>query len=285
MGRIRRPSAAGTFYAGDPEGLRQQLHHVFSSDLGPGEVPQPENDLKKVVGIVVPHAGYSYSGQVASHSYHFLGRCGRPKTVIIIGPNHTGLGAEVSITTEGFWETPLGKVPIDSKIAKLILQESTYISESEEAFSGEHSLEVQLPFLQFLYHEFKFVPLLFRNQTMKVSTKIGKNLAKIIEDNEGIALIASSDFTHYRSQEAALKNDNRVIEKILRLNIDEFYETIAQYSISICGYGPIAALMEVAKRLDLSDVNLLKYATSGDVTGRKDEVVGYAGISFISEEP
>lgn len=282
MNRIRKPVVAGTFYAREPEKLKGQLQDAFTGDFGPGEVPHPREDLTEPVGVVVPHAGYPYSGQVAAHGFHFLGASGKPNTVIIIGTNHTGLGPGVSIVTEGLWETPLGQVPINSDLAKLILQQSGRVKESEKAFMREHSIEVQLPFLQYIYDEFEFVPLCLKDQSIKVSKAIGDILAQLAKEKEGVAILASSDFTHYEPQEVAEKEDRRAIEKILKLNIDGFYQTVRKYSISICGYGSIAALMVAAKKLDLSKVSLLSYATSGEITGNKDQVVGYAGISFSS---
>ncbi len=281
MNRVRKPVVAGTFYAREPERLKDQLRDAFTGDFGPGEVPHPEGKLTKPVGIVVPHAGYLYSGQVAAHSFRFLGACGKPTTVIIMGTNHTGLGYRVSVATEGLWETPLGQVPINSDLAKFIAQKSDQIKESEEAFRREHSIEVQLPFLQFIYDRFEFVPLCLKDQSMEVSKALGDILAQIPKE-ENVAILASSDFTHYEPQEIAEKKDRRAIAEILELNIDGFYETIRTYSISICGYGSIAALMAAAKKLDLSEVSLLSYATSGEITGKKDQVVGYAGISFAS---
>lgn len=282
MNRVRKPIAAGTFYAHDPERLKDQLQEAFTGDFGPGEVTRPADNLTETVGVIAPHAGYPYSGQVAAHSFRFLASCGKPATVIIMGTNHTGLGHGVSIATEGLWETPLGRVPINSDLAEFIVHGSDRVKESEEAFMREHSIEVQLPFLQFIYDKFKFVPLCLKDQSMEASKDLGDIIAKIPKEKEKVAILASSDFTHYEAQETTEKKDRRAIAEILKLNIKNFYGTVHTHSISICGYGAIAALMAAAKKLELSKTSLLSYATSGEITGKKDQVVGYAGISFTS---
>lgn len=282
MNRIRRPYVAGTFYAGDPDSLKEQISECFLGRLGPGEVPTPTGKLGEPAGVISPHAGYQYSGQVAAHGFHFLSEIGAPETVVVIGTNHTGLGSPISIVTEGVWETPLGGVEVDSELARSIAK-SPLVAEGEEAFVREHSIEVQLPFLQYLFKAFRFVPICCLDQRMETSIELGRTLAEAVR-GKSVALIASSDFTHYESHDLAAQKDKDAIKRVLELDVGSFYESIKRHSTSICGYGPIAALVEAAKALQLKDVRLLKYSTSGDVTGMRSEVVGYASISFRGGE-
>jgi len=279
MAKIRKPYVAGLFYEGKAELLQEQVEECFLSPLGPGKVPEEvKSDLKRSIGLISPHAGYIYSGAVAAHDFYLLSCRGRPKNIVILGTNHTGLGAAVSLQSSGIWETPLGRIEIDTELAQAIKEKSDLISESEAAFQEEHSIEVQLPFLQYVLDDFKFVPLVLRDQSMEVAIEVGEAVAQAV--NKGAAIIASSDFTHYEPQDTAYKKDRQAIKRIEELALEGFYRAIEQYSISICGYGAIAALMRAAQLLHLGQVRLLKYATSGDAGGGKEAVVGYASIVF-----
>lgn len=276
---IRPPYVAGTFYAASGGRLRAQIEWCFQSELGPGAIPEVKRAklLAGPVGLVSPHAGYQYSGPVAAHGFSWLARQGRPEAVVIVGTNHTGLGGPISISTAGAWETPLGRVEIDSALAELIFERCPLIEAREEAFAQEHSVELQLPFLQYLFGEIKFVPLVTLDQRAEAARELGQALAEAVGDRP-IALIASSDFTHYEPQDAAERKDRAAIERILKLDLEGFYEAIRRDRASICGYGAIAAVMEAARILGLGDGEFLKYATSGDLTGERSAVVGYASI-------
>lgn len=278
--RIRYPVVAGYFYEQDPESLRKQIEKLFLHSLGPGSLPKINNIRNKLsVGFVSPHAGYMYSGPIAAHTYHAIAREGKPDTIIIAGPNHTGLGVGVSIMVEGVWKTPLGDVLIDSELAKAIVKISEYAAPDELAHLEEHSVEVQIPFLQYIFGDIKIVPIVLMLQTPSVA----KDLAEAVyeaskEIGRDIIFIASTDFSHYVPYETAYKKDHMAIEKILNIDPEGLYDTVERYGISMCGPGPVMVLLYLARKYGVTRAELLKYATSGDVTGDKGLVVGYASI-------
>jgi len=277
---IRPPYVAGAFYAGSVERLREQIEWCFRSELGPGALPEVASQpLKGPVGLVSPHAGYPYSGPVAAHGFSWLARQGRPETVVIVGTNHTGLGGPISIGTAGAWETPLGQAEVDSALAELIRERCPLVEPRAEAFAREHSVEVQLPFLQYLFGEIEFVPLVILDQRPEPAQELGRAIAEAVQDR-AVALIASSDFSHYEPQELAVRKDRAAIERILELDLEGFYEVIRRDRTTICGYGAIAAVMEAARSLRLEEGELLRYATSGEATGDLAAVVGYASIAI-----
>ena len=276
---IRPPYVAGAFYAASEERLRAQIEWCFRSEFGPGELPEVASQPPSgPLALVLPHAGYRYSGPVAAHGFAWLAQRGRPEGVVIVGTNHTGLGGRISIETAGAWRTPLGLTEIDSSLAELILSRCSLAEVRAEAFAQEHSVEVQLPFLQYLFGEIEFVPLVCLDQRPEAAQELGRALAEAAQEGP-IALIASSDFTHYEPQDVAERKDRAAIERLLELDLEGFYEVIQRERTSICGYGPIAAVMEAARSLGL-DGKLLKYATSGEVTGDLAAVVGYASIAW-----
>jgi len=274
---IRRPVVAGSFYASTQKLLREQIKEAFLHPIGPGRLPRDVWGDERVPALICPHAGYIYSGPVAAHSYISLEGRRKPKVVIIIGPNHSGIGSEVSVYPEGEWLTPLGSVPIDSELAKLISKNSDLISLDEYSHDEEHSLEVQLPFLQYVLGSFKLVPIAMLNQDRDVAEEVGRAVAESVSGQD-VLLIASSDFTHYEPDSVAKKKDMMAIDRISALDVEGFYDVIFKHRITACGYGPIAALMTASKILGARNANLLKYATSGDVTGDRSAVVGYASI-------
>jgi len=241
-------------------------------------IPQTRN--QNLLGLIVPHAGYKYSGPVAAHSYYKLASAGILESIIILGPNHTGLGSGVSTMTEGDWSTPLGDVPVDADLAREIADSSDLVDVEDEAHRNEHSIEVQLPFLQFIYpRRFKFVPICMMLQDLKTSIEVGEAIAKAAEKH-GAAVLASSDWTHYEPQEEAQSKDKQALEAALQMNEKKFQEIIEERSVSACGYGPVTAMIHAAKVRGARSGNLLSYQTSGDVTGDKRSVVGYAAASF-----
>ena len=277
----RPPAQAGTFYPDTEGALRTQIQQSFLHPLGPGAIPTiPGTRNQNLLGLIVPHAGYSYSGPVAAHSYYHLAQSGIVESVIILGPNHTGLGSGVSTLIEGEWTTPLGDVPVDTDLAREIVENSDLVDVEEEAHRNEHSIEVQLPFLQFIYpRRFKFVPICMMLQDLKTSMEIGKAIAGVAEKHRAV-VIASSDWTHYEPQEEAKSKDKHAIEVALRMDEKRFQEIIEERSVSACGYGPVTAMIHAAKLYGSKSGNLLSYLTSGDVTGDKSAVVGYAAASF-----
>ena len=277
----RLPAQAGTFYPNTEGALRTQIQQSFLHPLGPGAVPTiPRTRDQNLLGLIVPHAGYMYSGPVAAHSYYKLASAGIFESIIILGPNHTGLGSGVSTMTEGEWSTPLGDVLIDADLAREIVDSSDLVDVEDEAHRKEHSIEVQLPFLQFIYpRRFKFVPVCMLLQDLKTSIEVGEAVAKAAE-KYGAAVLASSDWTHYEPQEDAKSKDRQAIGIALQMKEKQFQDIIEERPISACGYGPVTAMIRAAKLRGARSGNLLSYQTSGDVTGDKSSVVGYAAASF-----
>jgi len=281
MVKVRRPCQAGAYYEGNAESLKRQIESCFLNKLGPGEIPEvAKAGLREVIGLVCPHAGYMFSGPVAAHAYHKLALDGKPDTVVIFGPNHTGYGSALAVMNEGVWRTPLGDVDVDSETANRIVHESRIVDVDDSAHRLEHSIEVQLPFIQYLYgSELKIVPICFLMQDLSSAREVGQSVAKVLAGKNAVA-IASSDMTHYEQQERAAKKDKLALEAIEALNEAKFYSTVETQHISTCGYGPIIALMTAAKILGTKEAKLLCYKTSGDVIGDYSSVVGYAAVCF-----
>jgi len=279
MGEKFGPIVAGKFYRDNPDDLIRQIEDCYTHEYGPGELPDVSNEeLASPVGVVSPHAGYPYSGPVAAHAFRWLSEFGKPDSVVIIGTNHSGLGSAVSVLTEGSWETPLGSVEFDSDLGKELLDFSDVLEENSAPFNREHSIEVQLPFLQQLWGEdFSIVPICLKEQGQRVAEDISSALLQSAPG--GTLLLASTDFTHYESQEIAEKKDGRAIDAIIDLDVEEFYRTVSENSISICGAGSIGTLMDFAISKGLQPAKL-QYATSGEVSGYGREVVGYGAIGF-----
>lgn len=279
--KLRYPAVAGSWYAGTPDGLNLQIQHLFTHKLGPGSLPSVMQDgPRSFVGLIVPHAGYMASGPVAAHAYYNLAFDGKPDVIVIFGPNHTGLGSAISLMNEGAWRTPLGDIQIDTETANQILQNLDIIDIDDRAHIREHSIEMQLPFLQYLYgSDFKFVPICFMMQDLLTSREVGKAVAAALKGKNGL-VIASTDFTHYEPQNQAEKKDKLAIDAALEMDEEKYYRTVDLYGISTCGYGPTVATMVAAKQLGAKSSKLLCYGTSGDVLGDKSAVVGYASISF-----
>jgi len=279
--KIRHPSQAGMFYAGTAQALRAQIEECFTHKLGPGKLPKAaEKKLQTIVGLVCPHAGYMYSGPVAAHAYYNLATDGKPDIVVLFGPNHLGRGSALALMMEGVWRTPLGDVEIDTETANLILKESSIIDVDDSAHAFEHSIEVQLPFLQYLYGSaFKFVPICFLMQDLQSSREVGTAVAKALADKNAL-VIASTDMTHYEPQKTAEQKDKDAIEAALNLDAERLYSTVETQHISMCGYGPTIAAITAAKALNTKKAKLLCYKTSGDITGDYSSVVGYASIMF-----
>ena len=272
---IRKPAVAGTFYAATYDGVVGQLEWSYRHRLGPGEVPEVDpSGPREIVALVAPHAGYMASGPVAAHAYSALARDGVVDTVVIVGPNHTGYGAPVSVWASGAWTTPLGDAPVNEEAARRLVGGSIRAGESAHIY--EHSIEVQIPWLQHLYGPaVQIVPVAVLAQDAETARELGEALAGI-EGN--VVLIASTDFTHYEPQESATYKDTDVIEAIQSLDSDEMYRRLGVHHCTMCGYGPVAAVVHAARLRGAIRTELLKYATSGDVIGDYSRVVGYASI-------
>jgi AmmeMemoRadiSam system protein B len=270
----RKPAVSGMFYAGNAEELEEQIEWCYKHELGPGVVPKAdEQGPRKVVAIVVPHAGYYYSGPVAAHAYKELACDGPFDTAVILGPNHTGYGYPVSVWADGDWTTPLGEVQINRELAQNLL--GNVIQADEMAHVREHSVEVQLPWLQYLYKKAKIVPITMLAQDPDTARTVGEAISRV---NDNLVIIASSDFTHYEPHSVAVQKDASVIEAITALDEEELYRRCERLNCTMCGYGPIAAAIVAAKEMKAKKACLLKYATSGDTSGDFSRVVGYGSI-------
>ncbi|MEM2249551.1 MAG: AmmeMemoRadiSam system protein B [Candidatus Bathyarchaeia archaeon] len=280
MAKIRLPSQAGAFYAGKAESLKRQIEECFLHELGPGKIPKVVEGPRRVVGLVCPHAGYMYSGPVAAHAYYNLASDGRPDTVVLFGPNHTGYGSALAVMNEGFWRTPLGDVEVDGETANKIVREARIVDVDDSAHRYEHSIEVQLPFLQYLFGSaFKIVPICFLMQDLHSAREVGQAVARVLAGKNAL-IVASSDMTHYEPQKVAEKKDMMALKAVEVMDEEHFYSIIEEHRITACGYGPIAALITAAKALGAKEAKLLCYKTSGDVTGDYSAVVGYAAVQF-----
>jgi len=245
--------------------------------FGPGKIP-PSNIKKKIFGVICPHAGYMYSGPIACHSFYAISS-DAPELFIIIGPNHWGIGSSVATMKDCKWNTPLGDVEVDSEAAEEISHISEIIDVDYFSHTREHSLEVQIPIIQEMYSNFKILPISMINQNKDAAKDIGLAIVKIAEKKK-VMIIGSSDFTHYEQNEFAHEQDMALIEPILKLDVKKFYDVLEDRNVSACGYGAIAATMIACKELGATKGELLKYATSGDITGDTSSVVGYGSIVF-----
>jgi hypothetical protein len=280
----RKPSVSGIFYSSNKEQLVGELKGCFANKIfGPGRLP-PSDEVRKIYGIVSPHAGYLYSGGVAANGYYSISSS-KFNNVILVGPNHYGLGSSVATTMNGIWESPIGDVMVNPQVAKDIASRATSMDFDEFAHSRDHCLEVQIPFLLYTTEKFGLVPIILTNQEEYLARELGSAISDTVNEwiskGEEFMLIASSDFTHYESNSEAHRKDSQLIKSILSLDISAFYYTLREYNVSACGYGAIATVMVAAKNLGATRGELIRYATSGDVTGDKSSVVGYSSILFV----
>jgi len=263
---MRQTTVAGQFYPQNPKSLKKELSRCFK-DVAISEQP--------ILGVVVPHAGYVYSGGVAAHSY---ARLPKADTYVLFGPNHTGYGSAVALSQDS-WTTPLGVVETDREIGNHLA--GTIIDFDELAHHFEHSIEVQIPFLQHRFgSDFEILPICMGLQDEETATEVGKEVALAAKaTGKKVVFIASSDFTHYQPDPVARDQDSYLIEPILDMDIPEFYRRKEEKNISACGFGPIAAMLTATKEFGATKASLIKYATSGDVSGDLSAVVGYAAIA------
>ena len=276
---VRTPAVSGTFYPDDQKELKSLIHDCFTHTIGPGKTPPTDSD-QKIYGVICPHAGFVYSGPVACHSFYSISSS-TSKLAIITGPNHYGIGQSIASMVDASWKTPLGLMEVDSE-SVLELRDGLDILELDSfSHSKEHSIEVQVPILQETFsHDMKILPVSLINQEQKTATNVGSAIAKIAQKKDAL-LIGSSDFTHYEENEFAHRQDLALIEPILKLDVDEFYKILYERKVTACGFGAIASTMTACKELGATEGKLLKYATSGDVSGDKSSVVGYGSIIFI----
>ena len=265
---VRHPAVAGRFYPRDEKSLRQEVCSYLSQT--------PEQKPVRAVGCIVPHAGYMYSGHVAGAVFAALEI---PQLCLVMCPNHTGVGRALAIVSEGAWETPLGSVTIDQSFATLLKQRCPLLHEDSSAHRSEHAAEVELPFLQVRQPQLKFVPIALGTGQFEALEQLGDAIADVIAaHNARVLIVASSDMNHYESDAITRVKDHSAIEPILALDPRALYDVVTQQNISMCGFGPAVAMLTAAKKLGATSAELVKYATSGDVSGDRDLVVGYAGV-------
>lgn len=276
---VRKPAVAGSFYPADPAELKKLIDGSYLHPLGPGSLPPAKEERKGVVACVCPHAGYAYSGPVAAHSYLWLSGLRSPELVVVVAPNHYGVGSGISTFREGLWETPLGRVPVDSDAAAEIVRLTGLVDFDPEAHRREHSLEVQLPFLQRIYGTFKLLPISLSFQDMETAREIGAGLSKMLAGRD-VVLIASSDLTHYEPAAVAREKDMALLKTVEDLDIGRFYQVLEERQVTACGFGAVATVMEASRLLGFRRGELHKYANSGDTTGDNDAVVGYPSVTF-----
>ena len=272
---IREPAVSGQFYPSSPEELKSMIRGMIDEKV-------PKED---VIGYYAPHAGYIYSGPVVGAT---ISRVSVKDTFIIMGPSHTGMGEPYSIMTKGTWRTPLGDVEIDTELAKAILANSNYLKEDSLAHAQEHSIEVQLPFIQYFKPDIKLVPITLSHANAVTYRSIGRAIAKAIKySGKEVVIVASGDMNHYESQKITQTKDRQAIESILKMEPGELLERVRDFNISMCGYGTAACLIYAAKEFGNAKAELVKYQTSGDITGDYSAVVGYAGILIktVKESP
>lgn len=265
---MTRPAAvAGRFYPSDDRSLEKQIDELTSA----------ASSKVAALGCIVPHAGYKYSGHVAGAVY---GSMQLPSRFILLGPRHYPQGARFAVLSEGTWETPLGAARLDSKLAAELKNAFPLLREDIVAHLPEHSLEVQLPFLQRLVGDFTFVPVLIGSDRFDALETLGHAVASVVKtQKDRIVILASSDMNHHECDDVTRVKDRKAIDAILALDARRLYDTVRREEISMCGCGPTVALLTAARDLGATKTNLVQYATSADVTGDTEDVVGYAGIT------
>jgi len=281
---MREPAVAGQFYSGDKKLLSEQVKKSYLHELGFGKLPKIGNK-RSIKGIVAPHAGFMYSGPVASHSYGTLAEDGFPKTFVIIGPNHSGMGQSVALTTKSF-KMPWGTVPVDLELAKKL--QGDVIKNDDNAHRYEHSLEVQLPFLSQIQGDFQILPITMASQGYKISKQVGELIGKALKGKD-VVVIASTDFTHcgtnyghrpppgMNAGEFAAMQDRSAIDAILEMEPKKLIQTVQKNNITMCGYGCVAVMLFATKIMGAKEASLLKYATSYDISPGSN-AVGYGAL-------
>jgi AmmeMemoRadiSam system protein B len=266
----RPPAVAGMFYEAAPDRLRSQVEECFAEN-------PPPSARRRFLGAVVPHAGLMYSGHVAAALYALAEL---PRRFILLGPNHTGLGNQAAINREGTWRMPMGDAAVDTELADALLARTPLLRPDSLAHAREHSLEVQLPFLQqLLGSDFTFVPICLATHRYALCEEIGNAIADVLSVSSGpIGILASSDLNHYEDQQTTLRKDQLAIDQVLALDPRELWRVVDEADISMCGFIPTTTMLIAANRLGATRAELIKHATSGDINRDYSRVVGYAAI-------
>jgi AmmeMemoRadiSam system protein B len=265
---VRHPAVAGRFYPRDPKDLREEVQAHLSQT--------PQQRPVRALGCIAPHAGYMYSGHVAGAVFAGLEI---PRLCLVMCPNHTGIGRALAIMSKGAWETPLGNVPIDGEFAEALKQRCPLLQEDATAHRSEHAAEVELPFLQTRQPNLKFVPIALGTGQFEALSQLGEAIAAVMAAHpEPVLIVASSDMNHHESDAVTRVKDHSAIEPILTLDARGLYDVVTGQHVSMCGFGPAVTMLTAAKKLGAKTAELVKYATSADISGDLDTVVGYAGI-------
>lgn len=290
----RPPAVSGLFYPSDRDGLLKAIHESFVGRFGPGAYPQTrlarKLRTKSIECFVVPHAGYVYSGPIAAHSYfkasELMGTENAALTIVILGPNHYGIGSGIALSPNRSWKTPLGNLQVDSDLSKRILSSCDLVDSDAIAHSREHSIEVQLPFIQSVLSppaiQISFVPISLMIQDQGTMIDLAAALSKVLGhlEDRSLVVLASSDLTHYEPKKVASAQDKKLLDVVETLDVSEYYTVLERNNVSACGYGAIACVMQMARNFGKEKGSILKYATSGDITGDESSVVGYSSVYF-----
>jgi len=267
---LRHPAVAGRFYPEDPDDLRTEALGYLSQSTSSAIAP------RKAIGCIAPHAGYMYSGHVAGAVF---GQIEIPRLCVVLCPNHTGMGRALAMMNEGLWETPLGEVPIDTEFALALQQRFPALHNDPAAHLAEHAAEVEIPFLQLRQPNLRIVPIAVGTGQFETLEQLGLALADVVpQQRDPVLIVASSDMNHYESDVVTRAKDHRAIERILTMDARGLFDVVTQQNVSMCGFGPAVAMLIAARQLGAKSVQLVKYATSGDVSGDRERVVGYAGV-------
>jgi AmmeMemoRadiSam system protein B len=276
----RQPTASGTFYPADAAVLRRLLAECYNHPLGPGgKAPVWAGTPGKLFGLIVPHAGYICSGPIAAHGFRKLAENGF-RWLFMAGPNHTGGGAPFGLMAEGLWKTPLGTMEIDRNKAFLLMERIPHFQPDTISHRREHSLEVQLPWIQDLLPEISFVPLCVSSIDLSVLKGAGREIGKVLSEEKGGVFIASTDLSHYHPEREAHALDQLALDAMRALDADLLFQRVMEVPISMCGFAPVIMLLEAARQAGATKVELLRYATSGETCGGPDQVVGYAALTI-----
>lgn len=265
---VRLPAVSGRFYPSDPEELVGQVAAFCAAPSG-----EPR---RRAVACLVPHAGYYFSGHVAGSVY---ARLDMPRRFLLLGPRHFPRGKPQAILSQGTWQTPLGQAEIDVDLASELKLSCAALADDDVAHRDEHALEVQVPFLQCLASEFRFVPIALGTVNYGELDSLGRSIAAVLSrQTDPVLIVASSDMNHYESDEITRRKDHKALEALLALDARRLYDTVRRESITMCGFGPAVVMLTASRLLGATSAKLVRYATSGDVNGERDQVVGYAGV-------
>ena len=276
---IRSPVVAGQFYPRSADALRQAIEEAFLAPLGPGALPQvaPTRSSDRLFGMVVPHAGFQYSAQAAAWAFAAMARFGKPEAVVLLGVNHRGVGASIAVSPARGWQTPCGVMPVAQQLVVELQDLDNAVCSDAFAHAAEHSLEVEIPFLQYLFGALDVLPLVLGHVSPQEIETLGTALATLAATHD-LVFVASSDFSHYISAEQARYLDMQAIQMITSIAPQGLLDVVQAKRISMCGIIPVAVMLVAAQKMGITRGKLLHYHTSGDVTGDQHDVVGYAAI-------